>query len=123
MTKDWQEKFYKAVGEILSKERVRQGMTIHDLSKKTSQQYNTIDRIEKGKPFYFFHVVWITDYLGISVDELLLDLAPLTRADARRDIINRKNDIKNKRGFHGVQKTFDDLIGEEDKEESFDDII
>lgn len=111
MTKDWQNKFYTELGRRLAGYRQQKGLTQYGLSRVVGVQLNTISRIENGKGFGFFHVVWITEALGISIDSLLLDMARITRAELRISTQEQKNIISQRRYIHGsIEKEIEDLI-------------
>ena len=71
MNKAYQDEFYRSIGNRLKKEMEKRKLSIYRLSKKANVQFNTVEGIINGKPFRFHQMIWIADYIGISIDELL----------------------------------------------------
>ena len=71
MNKEYQELFYKAVGEIVSLRMKERKTTISRVATRSGNQYNTVKYVAEGKPFYFHQALWIKDILGLSTDKLI----------------------------------------------------
>lgn len=111
MNAAWKKKFYSAFGEKIKEAREAKGWTLHQLATATSQQFNTIRRIEEGEGCHLYHIVWISDVLGLSIDKLILDLASITRVEARLETKLRKTRIDTMRKVQrDIQKEIDDLV-------------
>ena len=112
---EWQKKFYQVFGTILKRERERKGWAIADLANEAHQQFHTVARIEEGKGFSFHNVVWMVRALGLSVDDVLREMAPLTSGYAVSASIANMNEkqmtkIANQRKPHGQEECAEDLI-------------
>ena len=110
MNKQWQEKFYTALGHILAKRAEEIGSTISKVAHASGQQHNTVKRIFDGRNFMFHHAVWITQELNISIDDVIQQMAKLTRAEPKYTIMERRNEIKAKRTLKDPESIVSDLI-------------
>lgn len=66
MIKEEQNKFYAALGRVLTDARKHRNMTITDVVKLSGEQFKTIQSIEQGKPCSLHHIKWMREILGIS---------------------------------------------------------
>ena len=101
MNKEWQNKFYGSVGEFILAKMNEKRKTVGDIVKESGQQHNTVKRLLEGQKFMFHHVVWLTDVLDISVDEMMQVMAKLTRVQSKTATMERLNEIRNKRRVSG----------------------
>lgn len=104
MGKGWQEKFYTEWGRKIKQAREERGWSIYDLAVRSGQQYITISRIEKGSSHQLHHIVWISDILELSIDAAILEMASITRAEARTEVNAQINIIKQRRALN-VEKS------------------
>jgi len=73
MTKDDQKLFYESVGRALTRAREQHKMSISQLARKASDQYNTIAAIEQGKPFMAHQLHWMRKELNMNLNILIND--------------------------------------------------
>lgn len=112
MTKEWQAKFYMAFGKKLKEIMADRGLTVYDVAKMSGQQFHTVNRIAQGNGFQFHNVVWLRDYLGINVNEVLATMGSVTEAESREaQIITRQNiSFKRRAARGGFTVEVSDLI-------------
>lgn len=81
--------FYKQLGIVIKRARVRKGLTVYGLHQATNQNMNTLYRIEEGKAFQVLNLIWIKECLGISIDDAIEQAMAQARR-VKRDGKNRK---------------------------------
>lgn len=60
-------KFYKLVGEELTKTREGMNISLYDLARKVEEQWNTLRKIEAGGKFMAHQYVWLKA-IGVDFD-------------------------------------------------------
>ena len=71
MIKNIQKQFYTEIGRRLTQEMKHRKITISQLARKSGQQFNTVEAVLRGHHFYFHQVIWIMDYLKVSIDNVV----------------------------------------------------
>jgi hypothetical protein len=100
MNKEYQELFYKAVGEIVSQKMKEKNTTISRVATRSGNQYNTIKYVAEGKPFYFHQALWLKDILGLSTDKLI---EQATTKLFRESFDGKEKEETNKEESKGIQ--------------------
>jgi len=94
MKKENQNKFYKALGSMVTQARNKEGMTVAGLAKATGEQYKTIASIEKGKPCSMHHLSWMTEVLNLDLTGLVIGQELTFRpTEETEDAITNINDL------------------------------
>jgi len=67
-------KFYEAVSRLLTNKMKEESLTVSQVSNKVGQQFNTVNAIVKGVPFYAHQMMWLMSELNISVEDVIREM-------------------------------------------------
>ncbi len=70
MEKVNQNKFYKSLGSLITRQRIAKCLSISQLAREAGEQYKTIRNLEAGRPCSMHHIGWMQDVLGIQFDDM-----------------------------------------------------
>lgn len=80
-------KFYKAASRLLTNRLQEENLTVSQVSTKSEQQFNTINAIVKGVPFYAHQLAWMEEHLGITVKDILREMENVKEETTLDDLI------------------------------------
>lgn len=121
MKEERQLKFYRLVGEELTKTRARININLYDLAKKVGEQWNTLRKIEAGGKFMAHQYVWLRE-IGVDFDVVL---ARLSEPEVVEEIEVEEGPKPRSKYSHLLEEIDEEESGEEEsaEEESLDSLF